>query len=227
MKFQKFFYRKPSLRIALRYSSIVSVLMVAFSILMPKLLNYGPESINTDFDIQMSYIPYWAQFLLISLLLIGLIISTTHYLFRSVDKFYISTDPNKYDDIIDLPHPVSARRAGMPLSDRAAQFSPFSALTGYEDVIEESGRLTELSTELTESAWERINKKLYFLWENAAQHPCVTVTYFVPDERKSGGKYVTVTGQVKRVDDCQQLLRLTDGREIPLKDIYELMLNDK
>ena len=99
MKFQKFFYRKPSLRIALRYSSIVSVLMVAFSILMPKLLNYGPESINTDFDIQMSYIPYWAQFLLISLLLIGLIISTTHYLFRSVDKFYLSTDPNKYDDI--------------------------------------------------------------------------------------------------------------------------------
>ena len=131
---------------------------------------------------------------------------------------------HKYDDIIDKPHHVSSRRAAMTMSDRAAQFAPFSALNGYEDVIEESGRLTDLSTELTESAWERLNEKLYFLWENAAQHPCVTVTYFVPDQRKSGGKYVTVTGQVKRVDECEQVLRLTDGREIPLKDIYNIML---
>lgn len=129
---------------------------------------------------------------------------------------------HKYDDIIGLPHHVSARRAGMPVADRAAQFSPFSALNGYEEVIEESGRLTDFSTELTESAREALNDKLFQLSENAAQRPQVTVTYFVPDERKAGGKYVTVTGTVKRVDSCEQVLCLTDGRSIPMDAIYRL-----
>lgn len=99
MKFKKTLYRKPSSRIAIRYSTVVGLLMIVFSILVPKLLNYGPESINTDFDIQMSYIPYWAQFLCIGLLLIGLIVTLTHFLFKSVDKFYLSTDTNKYNNI--------------------------------------------------------------------------------------------------------------------------------
>ena len=99
MKFKNIFYRKPSLRIALRYSIIASIIILTFSLLVPKLLNYGPESINTDFDIQMSYIPFWMQFLCIGLLLVFLIIITTHFLFRSVDKFYLSRDPNKYNDL--------------------------------------------------------------------------------------------------------------------------------
>lgn len=108
------------------------------------------------------------------------------------------------------------------MADRAAQFSPFSALNGYEEVIEESGRLTDLSTELTESVRQEINEKLFWLSENEAQRPEVTVTYFQPDERKTGGKYVAVTGNVKRVDSCEQVLRLTDGSTIPMDAIYHL-----
>ena len=130
--------------------------------------------------------------------------------------------PHKYDDIIEKPHHVSSKRAPMTMTARAAQFSPFSALNGYEDVIEDSGRLTDISTELTDSAWQDLNEKLFLLSLKASERPVVTVTYFVPDQRKSGGKYVTVTGQVKRVDECEQVLRLTDGREIPLGAIYDL-----
>jgi len=124
MKINKLFYKKPSLRIAIRYSVIVSILMITFSLLMPKLLNYGPESINTKFDIQMSYIPYWTQFLAISLLLILLIITSTHFLFRSVDKFYISTDKRKYDNLkiinkvrkkcFNLPYLIAISEAIIP-----------------------------------------------------------------------------------------------------------------
>ncbi len=129
---------------------------------------------------------------------------------------------HKYDDIIDLPHHQSPRRAGMPMADRAAQFSPFAALTGYEDVIEETGRLTQTSTELTDSSKEDLNEKLRILEENSRITPMVTVTYFEPDRLKTGGSYVTVTGHVKRVDQYDQVLRLTDGREIPLEAIRSL-----
>lgn len=129
---------------------------------------------------------------------------------------------HKYDDIIDLPHYQSPRRAGMPMEDRAAQFSPFAALTGYEDVIEETGRLTQPATELTESRKEQLNRKLMLLQEKSDASPMVTVLYFEPDRRKSGGSYVTVTGYVKRIDPYEQVLRLTDGREIPLEAIREI-----
>ena len=99
MKFKKLFYRKPSLRISLRYSAITSIVTLIFSLLVPKFLNYGPEAINTDFDIQMSYIPYWLQFLCIGILLVFLIMISTHFLFKSVDQFYLSNDSNKYNDI--------------------------------------------------------------------------------------------------------------------------------
>ncbi len=131
-------------------------------------------------------------------------------------------ETHKYDDIIHLPHPVSERHPGMPLYDRAAQFSPFSALTGYEDVIEESGRLTDDSTELTESSQSHINEKLNILAENLAICPMVTVTYFEPDSRKSGGSYVTITGHVKRIDSYEQVLRFADGVEIPMEAIKSL-----
>ena len=112
---------------------------------------------------------------------------------------------HKYDDIIDLPHHQSPRRAGMPMTDRAAQFAPFAALTGYEDVIEE---------------------RLQILGQNCRHFPAVTVVYFQPDLRKTGGSYVTATGCVKRVDPCSQLLQFTDGRQISLATTSELNIEN-
>ncbi len=127
---------------------------------------------------------------------------------------------HKYDDIIHLPHPVSPRRTGMSMHDRAAQFSPFSALTGYEAVIEETGRLTDAQSELTDTSIEQINKKLGMLANNI--NSAVTVTYFEPDRYKTGGQYVTLTGHVKRVDTYEQALILTDGCTIPFEAIRKI-----
>ena len=110
----------------------------------------------------------------------------------------------------------------MPMADRAAQFSPFAALTGYESVIQESGRLTDYAVELTDSGLQQINEKLRILAEHSQLTPSVTVTFFEPDRYKAGGAYVTITGKVKRVDTYDQSLVLTDGREIPMEAIYDL-----
>lgn len=127
---------------------------------------------------------------------------------------------HKYDDIIKLEHHVSPKRAGMTMEDRAAQFAPFSALTGYDDVIRETGRLTDGAVELTQSSIQWLNSKLVYLSDHAKQTPRITVTWFRPDGRKSGGSYVIQTGLFKRVDECQQFLILTDGQQIPLEAIY-------
>lgn len=129
---------------------------------------------------------------------------------------------HEYDDIIDLPHHVSATRPRMSMIDRAAQFSPFAALTGYDAAIKETGRLTDQRIELSEDSRAALDRKQQLLVECLADHPEVSVTYFIPDERKSGGAYVTVTGIVKKVDDYQRLLLLTDGTKIPLDDILDL-----
>lgn len=129
---------------------------------------------------------------------------------------------HQYDDIIDLPHHVSATRPRMSMIDRAAQFSPFAALTGYDAAIKETGRLTDKRIELTEDSRAILDRKQQFLVDNLADYPEVSVTYFVPDERKSGGAYVTVTGRVKKVDDYQRLLTLTDGTKIPLDEILDM-----
>ena len=106
--------------------------------------------------------------------------------------------------------------------DRAAQFSPFAALTGYDAAIKETGRLTDQRIELTEDSRAVLDRKQQLLVDNLANHPEVSVTYFVPDERKVGGAYVTVTGRVKKVDDYQRLLILTDGTKIPLDEILDM-----
>lgn len=131
-------------------------------------------------------------------------------------------ETHKYDDIIHLPHAVSSRRAGMSMIDRAAQFSPFAALTGYEDVIEETGRLTDTISELTDSSQQDLNEKFRILADAAAVSPQVTVTWFEPDRLKTGGSFVTITGKIKRVDEYEQVLRLTDGREIPMEAIRSI-----
>ena len=129
---------------------------------------------------------------------------------------------HQYDDIIDLPHHVSVSRPRMSMIDRAAQFSPFAALTGYDAAIKETGRLTNERIELTEDSRAVLDRKQQLLLDNLADHPEASVTYFVPDERKSGGAYVTVTGIVKKVDDYQRLLILTDGTKIPLDEILDM-----
>ena len=127
-----------------------------------------------------------------------------------------------YEDIIHLPHPVSAKRASMSVADRAAQFSPFAALTGYETVLAESRRLTCQPTELTGAAVEELNQALQRLAENIGSQPEVTVTYFLPDVRKAGGSYCTVTGKVRRIDCAEGFLEFADRSQISLSQIIAL-----
>ncbi len=124
-----------------------------------------------------------------------------------------------YDDIINMPHHVSTKRKHMSMIDRAAQFSPFAALTGYDEVVKERARLTESKAELDETEIEEINRTLSEINAHIDENPPVTVTYFVPDERKDGGEYVTVTEQVKKIVAHEQMLVLADGRSVQFGDI--------
>ena len=125
----------------------------------------------------------------------------------------------KYDDIIDLPHHISATRPRMPMIDRAAQFMPFRALTGYEDAVHETARLTEERVELTEDEKALLDTKLQRLADRLDSHPQVTLTWFQPDKRKAGGAYVTTTGRLKKIDDFEGVLLLASGERIAIKDI--------
>ena len=128
---------------------------------------------------------------------------------------------SKYDDIIDLPRPKSAHEP-MPMGDRAAQFSPFAALTGYEDAIDETARLTDARVELGESAVEELERKLIDLAARISERPEISVTYFVPDARKEGGAYVTRTGTLKRIDELGRELVFADGARIAVGDIISV-----
>ena len=128
----------------------------------------------------------------------------------------------KYDDIIHLPHHVSNTRAHMPMLDRAAQFMPFRALTGYEDAVHETARHTVEKIELTEDEKTVLDVKLQRLADDLANQPLVTLTWFQPDKRKAGGAYVTTTGQVKKIDDFEGALILLSGESIPVEDILDI-----
>ena len=125
----------------------------------------------------------------------------------------------EYDDIIDLPRPKS-KHEPMPMSDRAAQFSPFAALTGYGDAIDETARLTDARIELSEEERAELDYKQQYL--ATLDSPTVTVTYFVPDERKSGGAYVTHTGVLKRVDEVESMVVFKDGLRVPLDEVMDI-----
>lgn len=127
-----------------------------------------------------------------------------------------------YNDIINLPHPVSNKHPQMSLHDRAAQFSPFAALTGYEEVIKEAGRITERKIEPNEEEIRVLNDFLRYLRENEKKEPLVQVTYFVPDEKKDGGSYITRIGQVRRVDVVNGILVFVNGEEIAIPNIVKL-----
>ena len=124
-----------------------------------------------------------------------------------------------YEDIINLPHHISPTRQQMPMSDRAAQFSPFAALTGYDAAIKETGRLTDERIELDEDALTALDMKYQLLMDALDDKPEVTITYFQPDERKAGGKYVSAVGTVKKVDDFERRITMQDGSKIPMDDV--------
>ena len=125
-----------------------------------------------------------------------------------------------YDDIIDLPRHVSPRRTRMSPLGRAAQFAPFAALTGFEDEIDETARLTDRCPELTEEDFLRLNGQLCELMGCLHEQPEVALTVFEPDEKKPGGAYRSVTGAVRRIDETGQTVILTDGRVIPFGKIH-------
>ena len=125
----------------------------------------------------------------------------------------------RYDDIINLPHHVSATHTPMPVADRAAQFSPFAALTGYEDAIDATARLTQEWIELDENEKERLNEKFQQIREQLPTHPQVIFTYFEPDQKKQGGAYLTVEGRVKKIDEYRGAFILEDGREVLIESI--------
>lgn len=124
-----------------------------------------------------------------------------------------------YDDIIDLPHHVSERHPRMPMIDRAAQFSPFAALTGYDAAIKETARLTDTKMELDDSQKTMLDLKLR---ETVQTKETVKITYFLPDDKKTGGAYVDAVGQVKRVDTMKSLILLSDGVCIPVADVIDI-----
>ena len=129
---------------------------------------------------------------------------------------------SKYDEIMGLPHHVSKTRPQMPMSDRAAQFAPFAALTGYDSAIKETGRLTGERIELDEEALNDLNTKYQLLMDALDEEPEVEITYFKPDERKAGGEYVSVTGTVKKVDTFERWIIMQGGMKIPMDDVLNM-----
>lgn len=127
-----------------------------------------------------------------------------------------------YEDIINLPHHVSTKRPQMSMLDRAAQFSPFAALMGYDAAIKETGRLTDEKIEMDEASLNMLNMKFQLLVEALGDEHEVSFTYFKPDETKAGGAYVTATGIVKKVDDYERLITMVDGAKIPMDDVYSI-----
>lgn len=149
--------------------------------------------------------------------------------------FHSADDPHRYDDMLRLPHPVSTRHPPMSLLNRAAQFSPFAALSGYDAEVAEAGRMTDRRLSLSESEKAALDERLHVIQRWLDQRPSkwtcpageasgfsmpeVSITYFVADPRKAGGSYVATTGTVKRIDLCVRSVVMTGGCVIPIEDI--------
>ena len=134
---------------------------------------------------------------------------------------------NEYDDIINLPHHQSVKRPHMNSHQRAAQFAPFAALTGYDAAIDETARLNSEKLELSEEQQEYLNQQIQLLIECILKKPQVEITYFVSDERKSGGEYITITGNVRRIDDHNREIVFTDGLTVKIDDVWNIKIISK
>lgn len=135
-------------------------------------------------------------------------------------NYFGKTD--KYEDIINLPHHVSDHHPQMPIGDRAAQFAPFAALTGYESAIQETARLTDQEVLMDEEARGILDRKINFLEKHLPEQPEVTITYFKPDDKKEGGAYLTICGRIRKIDPVRKVLIMTDGREAEVKHICDI-----
>ena len=131
-------------------------------------------------------------------------------------------DEHRYDDMLYLPHHTSLTRRPMPLADRAAQFSPFAALTGYEAAIQETARLTDAFVELSEDSKAVLNEKFLMLMEAVSTRPEISVTFFREDGEKAGGAYHTLTGRLRKIDAYTRTLFLENGETIPLEMIHDI-----
>ena len=127
----------------------------------------------------------------------------------------------KYADIIDLPHHVSQKHPQMPMAERAAQFNPFAALTGYDDAVKETAHFTDEMAELTENRKEALDQKLREIVSSEG-HPAVTIEYFVPDKHKYGGRYVEITDTIEKVDPRRSVIKTGDGTIIPIDSISDV-----
>ena len=123
---------------------------------------------------------------------------------------------NNYEDIKNLPHPR------MSSYQRAAQFAPFAALTGYEELVRESSRLTDRKIELSEYERSILDEKLLLIQNNIKIRPEIIITYFIKDKNKSGGKYITITSNIKSVDLINRFIKLVSNQKILIDDIYDL-----
>ena len=129
----------------------------------------------------------------------------------------------KYNDIINLPHYISNKHPQMTIESRAAQFAPFAALTGYEDEVEETARITDKRIEITDEIKSKINMKLQIIQEKIKTNPKVTITYFISDNKKEGGSYKTVTSNVLKIDKYNKQIILKDNKEIFISDIINII----
>lgn len=129
---------------------------------------------------------------------------------------------DKYNDIINMPHHVSKTHPQMSLEARSAQFAPFAALTGYGDVINETGRLTNEKIEIDDELKEILNEEIMKIKGKLSKRLTISFTYFIPDAKKNGGKYVTVKGIVKKVNDNSIILE--DKTEILIEDIIDITI---
>lgn len=127
-----------------------------------------------------------------------------------------------YDDIIHLPHHVSKRHPQMSLYNRAAQFAPFAALTGYEEAIIETARLTAPKVDMMEDNQQLLDRKLALLSHSLIEQPTVSITYFQPDKKKTGGQYLTITGVIKCIRDSERIIRMADGKRVSIDTIISI-----
>ena len=131
---------------------------------------------------------------------------------------------SRYDDIINLPHHVSTTRQRMSMHDRAAQFAPFSALVGYDDAVAETARLTEARPELDEQEQQAINERLAYIADHIHEQLEIRIKYFVPDEHKSGGAILEISGKVKKISATDKAIVIADGCIITITDVMDIVI---
>lgn len=131
-------------------------------------------------------------------------------------------DIHQYDDIINLPHHRSTTHHPMSREKRAAQFSPFAAVTGYDEAVKETARLTDKKVDLDENAKNRLDEKLRVIQEHLSNKPDLVITYFQPDENKAGGSYLTACGIVRKIDHYERAVIMQDGRRIETDEIFDI-----